>query len=114
MGYSTGRADLNDTCLVCEEKLPKRVLEDPDTGEEADADWLSVGVACDAVAAMVDIAVGPDGTVSGLEDPMEIAVELAAKPMSDRVAWASFVADLDCQKLVVHSWTSLSRREFAV
>jgi hypothetical protein len=75
---------------LCKEKLGKLWLADAGQEKRAHSSSLVGAVACDAVAAMADVAVTLDGTVSGLKEPMAIAPELAVSLTRDPGAWASF------------------------
>jgi hypothetical protein len=85
------------------EKWQRQVLENPETGRRGPSDCLLMAVGCEAVAAMADVAVAPDGTVSWLKKSMRIAAEFAANIVRGPWAWASWVAGLDGRRLVVGS-----------
>jgi hypothetical protein len=88
---------------LCKERLrgPKRC--DHATGIKAHPHRLTGAVACDAVAAMADVAVKLTGEVTGLKQPMQIDPDYAAYLVNNPEAYAAFGADLHRRGLVVHA-----------
>jgi hypothetical protein len=62
---------------------------------------MEVAVACDAMAVGAGVIVGPDGTVSRLNVPMQVDPSLAAEPMSDPHAYARFVGGSDAASFII-------------
>jgi hypothetical protein len=71
------------------EKWRRQVVEKPETGKRGRPDCLLVAVAREAVAATADVAVAPDGTVSGLKKSVRIGGDCAANIVRGPWAWAS-------------------------